>query len=300
MFEGILCPTATPFDAQGQVDLKAYDRLLGSLLAAGVHTLIPGGTTGEYYAQTTQERASVIKAAADRAKGKARLIAGTNSARPAETIELSLYAKSLGYEGVMLAAPFYSLPTTGELIGHFRAVAKAIKMPILLYNFPARTGVDMNAEFLDAMRDVPEVKGIKESSGSMARFLDHILNRQDALEIVSGADDQALDHFVWGAKGWVAGAANILPAEHVALYEAGVVRKDYRAARAIMGELLPLFMLMEGGGKYLQYCKYGCELLGVPVGGVRSPLGPLTDAERANFRALFERARGAVAAAKAA
>jgi 4-hydroxy-tetrahydrodipicolinate synthase len=300
MFEGILAVTATPFAKDGSVDLKAYAPLVDSLIAAKVHALIPGGTTGEYYAQTTQERMSVIKVAAERAKGKVPLIAGTNSARPAETVELSLYAKSLGYDAVMLAAPFYSLPTTGELIEHFRAVAGAIKMPILLYNFPARTGVDMNAEFLDAMKGVPEIRGIKESSGSMARFLDHILNRQGQLDVISGADDQALDHFLWGAKGWVAGASNILPAEHVALYDAAVVRKDLLAARAIMGKMLPLFMLMEGGGKYLQYVKYGCEILGIPVGDVRPPLGPLTDAERANFRELFAMARGAIAAAKAA
>lgn len=300
MFEGILAVTVTPFAADHALDLKAYDPLVDSLLARRVHALIPGGTTGEYYAQSTDERKQVLKAAADRAKGKTMLIAGTNSARPSETIELSLYAKSLGYDAVMLAAPYYSLPTTPELIGHFKMVAAAIRMPILLYNFPARTGVDMNAEFLDAMRAVPEVKGIKESSGSMARFLEHILERSDHLDVISGADDQAFDHFAWGAKGWVAGASNILPAEHMALYEAPVVRKDLTAARDIMRRILPLFMLLEGGGKYLQYVKYGCELLGMPVGSVRPPLGGLTEAEKAKFRELFAQVRGAGLVSKAA
>jgi 4-hydroxy-tetrahydrodipicolinate synthase len=292
MFEGILAVPVTPFTADQSLDLKAYDKLLDSQLAAKVNALVIGGTTGEYYAQTTEERKQVLKAAAERAKGKTMLVAGTNSARPSETIELSRYAKSIGYDAVMLAAPYYSLPTTAELIGHFKSVAGAIGMPILLYNFPARTGVDMNPEFLDAMRAVPEIRGIKESSGSMPRFLEHILERADDLDVISGADDQAFDHLAWGAKGWVAGAANILPREHVALYQA-VVRKDLAAAKAIMHQILPLFMLLEGGGKYLQYVKYGCEILGIPVGQVRPPLGPLDDAEKARFRELFGKARGA-------
>lgn len=300
MFAGIIAVTITPFGADGSLDLRAYDQLVDSLLASRVHALLPGGTTGEYYAQTTDERKQVLKAAADRARGKTMLIAGTNSARPAETVELSLYAKSLGYDAVMLAAPYYSLPTTSELIGHFKSIASQISMPILLYNFPARTGVDMGPDFLEAMRAVPEIRGIKESSGSMARFLEHVLERSDWLDVISGADDQAFDHFAWGAKGWVAGASNILPAEHMALYDAAVVRKDLTAAREIMRQILPLFMLLEGGGKYLQYVKYGCEILGIPAGQVRPPLGPLTEEEKARFRELFAQARGAGISARAA
>src|SRR5262249_8745124 len=109
-------------------------------------------------------------------------------------------------------------------------------------------------------------------------------------EIVCGADDQALEYFLWGAQSWVAGASNFLPAQHVALYRAVHIKRDAALARSIMTDLLPLFMLMEQGGKYLQYCKYGCALAGVPVGDPRRPLMPLNATERAAFRQLYARA----------
>jgi len=231
---------------------------------------------------------------------RAQLIAGANSARPAEIVELGLFAKRLGYEALMLAAPYYSLPTTAELVDHFKAVAKAVKLPIMLYNFPARTGVDLDSRFYDGVSNVAEIVAIKESSGSIARMYDHIVNRAKKLELVCGADDQALDYFLWGSRSWVAGASNILPAEHVALYDACVKRRDFIGGRAIMDKLLPLFLLMEGGGKYLQYVKHGCELLGLPIGQVRAPLGGLSNEEKANFARLFSVARGAGMRSKAA
>jgi 4-hydroxy-tetrahydrodipicolinate synthase len=220
--------------------------------------------------------------------GRAKLFAGTNSARPAEILELSLYAKELGYEGLMLASPFYSLPTTAELVAHFKRIDKAVDLPILLYNFPARTGVDMSLEFLTGIRAAKNIFAIKESSGSITRLHELLIDFSQRFEIVCGADDQALEYFLWGAKSWVAGASNFLPAQHVALYDACVLRRDIEGGRQIMRRLLPLFMLMEQGGKYLQYCKYGCELAGVPVGMARLPMLPLSTDEKARFRSLYE------------
>jgi 4-hydroxy-tetrahydrodipicolinate synthase len=289
---GILTVTVTPFDRDGKVDLDAYGRNLDHVTAKGVHYVVPCGTTGEYYSLTTEERRTILRFVAETIRGRARLLAGTNSARAGEILELSLYAKELGYEGLMLAAPYYSLPTTEELAAHFKWLDQAVGLPILLYNFPARTGVDMSPAFLEAIRPARNVFAIKESSGSITRLHELLLNFSDRLEIVCGADDQALEYFLWGCRSWVAGASNFLPAQHVALYEACVLRQDFAAGRELMRRLLPLFMLMEQGGKYLQYCKYGCELAGVKVGGVRPPLLPLGDEEKAAFRVLYEAAVG--------
>jgi len=297
---GILTVTVTPFDKAGRVDLEAYGRIMDHVLAKGVHYIVPCGTTGEYFNLTTEERKTILRFVADNIKGRARLMAGTNSARPAEILELSLYAKELGYEGLMLASPFYSLPTTPELVAHFKWIAKETGLPILLYNFPARTGVDMSPEFLRGIRSVKNIFAIKESSGSIARMHELLADFADQLEIVCGADDQALEYFLWGARSWVAGGSNFLPAEHVGLYEACVLRKDIEAGRALMRRIMPVFMVMEQGGKYLQYCKYGCELAGVPVGNTRPPLLPLTDAEKKQFRALYEAAIDGTSARAAA
>jgi 4-hydroxy-tetrahydrodipicolinate synthase len=289
-FEGILTVTLTPFDGDGAVDFDAYERLIEHVLDKGVHTVIPCGTTGEYYALSGDERRQIMTFVAERVDGRAKLLAGTNATTTNEVIDLSRFAREAGYEGVMLAAPYYSLPTPEELATHFEAVAEATQMPILLYNFPARTGVDLGPELLEALRPVDQVVGIKESSGSIARLHELLVNFADRYEIVCGADDQALEYFLWGSESWVAGASNFLPAEHVALYDTCVRKRDAEGGLKIMRKLLPLFMLMEQGGKYIQFCKYGCELAGVPTGGTRAPLTPLSSAERQRFAELYERA----------
>ncbi len=299
-FEGVMAVVVTPFDSNGAIDFGALGRHIDFLLANGVSAILPGGTTGEYYAQTTEERKRVLAFAAERAAGKARLVAGTNSARPAETIELSNHAEVLGYEALMLAAPFYSLPSTPELAQHFRHLAANTALPIILYNFPARTGVDMNREFLEQVSDIEAICAIKESSGSFARMLEHILYFDKRIQRICGADDQAVDGFLWGAKSWIAGASNFLPAEHVALYEACVLKQDFVLGQKLMHAMLPVFHLLEQGGKYIQYVKYGCELAGSPVGESRRPLLGLTDDDKARFRRLYDALKSAKAGRLAA
>jgi 4-hydroxy-tetrahydrodipicolinate synthase len=287
-FEGIMSVVVTPFDSRGEVDLAALGRQVDFLLANGIHWIIPGGTTGEYYAQTVEERTSVMAFVAERVGRRARLAAGTNSARPDDIVALSAFAAAKGYEAIMLASPYYSLPTTADLVRHFRDMAAKTAMPIILYDFPARTGVDMTPEFLHGVADVPSICAIKESSGSFARMLEHIVSFDGRYQRIVGADDQAVDGFLWGAKSWIAGASNMLPAEHVALYQACVVRKDFVAGQTLMRAMLELFYLLENGGKYIQYVKYGCELAGVPVGDPRPPLHALSAEEKAKFRKLYE------------
>jgi 4-hydroxy-tetrahydrodipicolinate synthase len=292
-FEGIMTVIATPFAKDGSIAFDVLGKHLDFVIANGVHYIIPGGTTGEYYAQTVEERKKVLAFVAERVGTKVRLAAGTNSARPNETIELSSYAKGLGYQALMLAAPFYSLPGTQELAQHFRHIAASATLPIILYNFPARTGVDMNREFLEMIADVKAICAIKESSGSFARMLEHIVHFDGRIQRVCGADDQAVDSFLWGARSWIAGASNFLPAEHVALYETCVVKKDFLQGQKLMHTMLPMFYLLENGGKYIQYVKYGCELAGIPVGSPRQPLLPLSDAEKADFRSLYDQLKSA-------
>ncbi len=292
-FTGIMTVVVTPFDRQGAIDFAGLGKLVDGLVADGVHWIVPGGTTGEYYAQSVAERKEILAFVAERTGGRAKLAAGTNSARPSEIVELSLHAKKLGYEAAMLAAPYYSLPGTADLARHFREVAAAIDMPIILYNFPTRTGVDMNREFLEAVSEVKSICAIKESSGSFARLLEQVVCFDGRYQRICGADDQAVDHFLWGAKAWIAGASNFLPAEHVALYDACVAKQDFVRGQKLMQALLPLFYLLENGGKYIQYTKYGCELAGHPAGDPRPPLYRLSDREKSDFKSLYEGVKSA-------
>lgn len=292
-FEGIINVITTPFDKDGSLDLEALGKHIEFVIAGGVHAILPGGSTGEYYAQSTAERREVLSFVAKKVKGRLPIYAGTNSMRSDEIVELSNYAAEIGYQAIMLAAPPYSLPDRSELIGHFRNIAKQTSLPIILYNFPARTGVDMDLEFLRGVADVEAVCAIKESSGIFGRTLQHVMHFDKRYQRICGFDDQALDQFLWGARSWIAGASNFLPAEHVALYEACVVKGDWKLGKQIMATMLPMIYLLENGGKYIQYIKFGCELAGVPVGRMRPPMGGLTAEEEKNFRRLYEELKAA-------
>ena len=241
---------------------------------------------------TMDERKRQLAFVAERFKGRVGLVAGTNSVRPADSFELNAYARDLGYQALMMASPFYSLPSLGELVDHFRKVAAATPLPIILYNFPARTGVDMTPEFLEAVKDVPNIVGIKESSGSMGRTLEQVL-RLPNLQRLIGNDDQAVDNFLWGSRAWIAGGSNCIPAEHVALYKATVVKKDFILGQRIMAGMLPLLNHLETCGKFLQCVKYGTELTGLARGVARPPLLELSEAEKSAFRAIFDKVKSA-------
>ncbi len=289
--DGIHTVIVTPFNALGQIDAAVLRDHIDWLLEAGVHALIPGGTTGEFYAQSAAERAEVLEVVTDAVQGRVPLLAGVNSTHPDETLELAAYARDLGYVGLLVAPPPYSLPSHDELEHHVRRLASDIGLEIMLYNFPARTGVDMTTDFLRRLVDVPEVVAVKESSGSIAKLHDLVVDLDGRFTPVCGADDQALEFFLWGARAWVAGASNFLPRAHVQLYETCVVQRDIERGRALMTDLLPLFSLLEGEGKYVPYVKAATEAVGIPVGPCRPPLQRLDAAEQARLDGLLDRLR---------
>ena len=287
-FKGIIAVIVTPFEKDGSINYATLGKHIEFLIDNGVHAILPGGSTGEYYAQSTEERRRVLSFVAENVKGRLPLYAGTNSMRSDEIVELSNYAKELGYEAIMLAAPPYAIPSGPELVGHFRNIAAKTSLPIILYNFPGRTAVDMDVDFLNSATDIEALCAIKESSGSFGRMLQHVMLFDKRYQRICGFDDQALDQFLWGAQSWIAGASNFLPAEHVALYEACVVKGDWKRGKEIMATMMPMIYLLENGGKYIQYVKLGCELAGIPVGSMRPPMGPLTADEQTNFRRLYK------------
>jgi 4-hydroxy-tetrahydrodipicolinate synthase len=220
-----------------------------------------------------------VLVAVEASAGRVPVIAGTNAGSTREVVASSRQAERLGCAGVMLAPPYYSLPQPEELLEHFRAVDSAIGIPIMLYNYPGRTGVDMSPDFIEQLAALENVRYIKESTGELPRMTELMRRCGDRLGVFCGCDTLSLPSLMVGAIGWVGGVVNVLPASHARLYELAVVRKDYDAARALFYELLPILELMEGGGKYTQWVKAGCGLMGHPCGPPRGPLGPATQAE---------------------
>jgi 4-hydroxy-tetrahydrodipicolinate synthase len=284
--KGVLPALVTPFDADGKIDFKAFESLLTHLREAGVNGWVPNGSTGEYFSQSTEERREVLQFVKDFAQPGEILIAGTNAPATREVIEQTAMAKEIGYDTVLLAPPFYTRPTQDELIRHYETVLGAVDVNIVLYSYPAKDGSDISFELMDYFADNPRVLGIKESSGSLQRAIDIASRYEGRLQLVSGSDDIALDFMFWGADSWICGPSNCMGKACCDLdrtFRSG----DLDKAKGMMKTLYRAMNILESG-KFVQKIKYGCELQGLPVGECRAPLGPLTDDEKAEFRAAME------------
>lgn len=271
--EGVYVPVVTPFDPRGDVDLDTLAAVVEHVLSAGVRGIVACGTTGEYYALTDDERLAVMRTIHTAAEGRAVLVAGCNSGATRQSVALAVAARDLGYDAVMLAAPPTSLPQQHELAAHFVAVAESAGLPTILYNYPARAGVEIGLECLDQVAGHPLIVGLKESSGDFSRLLTILHRHAGELTLVCGSDDQAADYFFWGVRGWLAGTANVLPREHVEILEAAS-SGDHDRARRLFARLLPWVQHMEAGA-YNQKAKLGLRHLGLDCGEVRPPLLPL-------------------------
>ena len=287
-FEGVHAPLVTPFKADGEIDHEQLGKHAVDLAGRGLSGLGVGGTTGEYYALSFEERVRTFHTVAQAAGGKTFLTAGINATTTREVLRLGQEAKKAGLSALLLAAPYYAQPTQDELLQHMLAVDDSLDMPIMLYNFPARTGTDIGDRVLEELLERPNFVAMKESTGDIAHLHHLATHFRNKLVLSCGMDDQALEFFVWGARSWVAGAANFLPEVHVELLEACVKRGDFVAGRELMTQLLPVLELLERSGKFIQYVRYGCELAGTHVGNARAPLGSLTDDERREFAKLVE------------
>lgn len=293
-FEGIYTPAITPLDTAGQIDKKAFADVLESLMAAGVHGIIIGGSTGEYYAHTAQERFDLGSLAKEVIGSRTALIIGTGAVRTEDSIEYAKAAKAIKADAILVGSPPYALPTEQENAEHALAIDRAADLPIMLYNYPGRMSVSMGREFFRTVCAASKnFVAIKESSGQTGQL--HMLAREfPNLAVSCGWDDQALEFFAWGARSWVCAGSNFLPAEHIALYRACAVEKDFDKGRRIMSAMLPLMDFLEEG-KFVQSIKHGCEIVGLRSGGVRAPLKGLNDDEKQRLQTIVTELKREVA-----
>ena len=288
-FRGIYVAAVTPMTAKSEVDYNTLASFTDGLIASGVDGVIPLGSTGEFYALTPEERRDVLKGTIEAAGGRVPVLAGTNAGSTQDVVSYSRQTEKLGASGLLLAAPFYSLPTLDELYEHFKAVNDAIGIPIMLYNYPGRTGVDLTPDFVERLTALSNIKYIKESTGDVTRVSELIKRLEGRIEVFCGGDLVPLESFVLGAVGWVGGIANVLPKSHVKLFDLAVVKGDFVAARKFFYEIFDSLQIIETSGKYTQYVKAGCEIMGRPVGSPRMPLGPVTKEEYAKLEEILSK-----------
>ncbi|MDA7474951.1 dihydrodipicolinate synthase family protein [Planktomarina temperata] len=273
-FEGIYTPVITPYHNDFSLNQDALEATINRLIEAGVHGLIIAGTTGEYYAQSTDERVEMMSVAHEIIAGRRPMIVGTGAIRTEDSILYAKAAKKAGADALLIATPPYAYPTGREIALHALAIDRAADLPAMLYNYPGRMCVNMDEETLDRLGRSPNFCAIKESSGDPNRL--HMLARDyPHIALSCGMDDQALEFFAWGARSWVCAGSNFSPEAHIALYQSCAVEGNFTKGRAIMSAMLPLMRVLEQGGKFVQCIKYGLTLRGVDAGPPRKPLQPL-------------------------
>ncbi len=285
-FEGIYTPIVTPYHEDFSVDYERLGEIVEFLIEAGVSGIISAGTTGEYYAQTMQERFDLMAFLQQKIGSRVSYIVGTGAIRTEDSIEYARQALKTGADALLVATPPYAVPTEHEVAMHALAIDQAANLPIMLYNYPGRMGVNMGEEFLELVGSSPNFCAIKESSGDVKRI--HTLaNNYAQLQLSCGMDDQALEFFAWGARSWVCAGSNFAPEIHIAMYQACVLEGDFDKGRRIMSAMMPLMQVLEQGGKFVQYVKHGMSTRSLPVGPPRKPLQALNKDEKLSLEKVL-------------
>lgn len=291
--QGAFTALVTPFSADGsQVDLDALGALVEAQIAGGISGLVPCGTTGESPTLTETEQLAVIRRTVEVAKGRVPVIAGTGSFSTAKTVAASKAALEAGADGVMIVMPYYNKPTQAGLVQHVLEVAAAIpKAPIILYNIPGRTSIDLGVDAtVTIFERAPNVIGIKDATGNVVRC-QHVINRLgDRVSILSGDDALTLPMMASGARGVISVTSNLYPkevSEVCRLANAG----NFVDARAKHLALVPVHdvMFVESNPAPI---KAALELRGRMNAAVRSPLVPASDETRAKVLATIDRYEG--------
>ena len=279
LFKGVITALITPL-RDGNVDEAAFEALLERQIAAGVHGVVPMGTTGESASLTLDEHRQVVELCVRVAAGRIRVIAGAGASATDKAIDMARHAKSVGADGALVVAPYYNRPSQAGLQSHFEAIADAVELPLLLYNVPARTGVDLADETVAALARHPNIVGIKDATGDMARVSWMRANISGAFDLISGDDASFLGYAAHGGVGVISVVSNVAPEGMVALWNA-IQAGDLALARSWQDRLIGLHRGLFADSspsptKYalsrMQLCTEEMRLPLVPTGAAARPI----------------------------
>ena len=288
-WSGVFPAATTQFDAALALDLPATQRVQAALIKDGVHGLVLIGTVGEGNSLCAEEKRRVLAAALEVSAGKLPVIAGVSEFTTTAAVEFVRDAERLGADGFMLLPAMVYVPTAAELETHFRAVAAATGLPIMLYNNPPSYRVNIDLPTLTRLAEVPNIVAIKESAPDTRRFTDIFNSLGERFVLFAGLDDVAFEGLTLGARGWVSGLTNAFPAESLMLYEA-LSKGDLQRARQIYRWFMPLLHL-DAEHDLVQSIKLAEQVMGRGSERVRPPRLVLSGERRAAVMAMIETAR---------
>lgn len=287
-WSGVLPAVTTQFDANLQVDLAATRAVQSALIEDGVHGLVALGTVGENNSLTAEEKRAVLRTAVEAARGQVPVVAGVSELTTGAAVAFARDAEAIGATGLMLLPAMVYVPTPRELEFHFRSVAEATRLPIMLYNNPPAYRVSIDVDTLGRLSNVPNIVAVKESSPDPRRFTDVVNACGDRFVLFAGLDDLVFEGVALGARGWISGLTNAFPRESLALYEALRVG-DLARARSLYRWFMPLLHL-DAGHDLVQAIKLAEQIMGRGSERVRPPRLPLAGARREEVVSLVERA----------
>lgn len=290
-FGRLISAIVTPFDERLQVDAAAFNRLVDYLIEEQRHdSIVVSGTTGESPTLTDEEKLELFAAGVKQAAGRCRIIAGTGSNDTAHSIHLTQAAEKTGVDGILLVAPYYNRPSEEGLYRHFKAVAESTSLPIMIYNIPARTGIQLSAELTIRLSQIPNIVASKESHSDFDSLTRLIAGASPGFRVYSGDDSLTLPMMSVGAHGIVSVASHIVGSRMKDMIES-FVRGDVPGAAQIHGELFPVFHGLFNCPHRVPSpapVKHALQLRGFDVGGLRLPLVPVTEEEGRFIAALLK------------
>ena len=285
-FRGVYTVMITPVDADGRANLAALADFTNWQIEQGIHGLIPLGSTGEFLSLSEEDWDAVARTVIDTAAGRVPVLIGTGAEDTREAVRLSKKAEAFGADGVMIIPPFYSTPTDDELVQHYKTIAEAISIPIMVYNNPATSNVDMKPELLARIAEIKGCDYVKESTLEVFRIRDII--RLAGKNMTPFGGIMGFESFLMGAEGWVAVASNVAPGPMARIFELAADEKKYDEAKALYLEWLPIINAV-GGQAYVAGSKSLLTHMGFAAGNPLPPRLPLPAEMDAEMKALVER-----------
>ncbi|OFW46747.1 MAG: 4-hydroxy-tetrahydrodipicolinate synthase [Actinobacteria bacterium RBG_13_35_12] len=283
--KGIIPPIVTPLDENENVNKKVISRMVNYLIKGGVHGLFPLGSTGEGYGLSFSQKKEIIETVVETTNKRVPVYAGTGAITTKEAIRLTRLASDIGVDAVSVVTPFFIKPNEIELYNHYQSIASSTSLPIILYNNPGLTGINLSVDLVVKLSQIDNIVGIKDSSGDMAQAAEYIRRTGDDFAVLAGRDILIYGFLAYGGKGAVASTANIVPQIVVKIYEE-YQKGNYAEALKAQFQLAPLRVAFNLGS-FPVIMKEGLKLLGIDVGYTLKPIEPLTEEAREKLKEVL-------------
>jgi 4-hydroxy-tetrahydrodipicolinate synthase len=279
---GIIPAVVTPVDDNEELNEAALRRLVNFIIQGGVHGLFATGSQGEFWAFNVEEKQRRWEVVKEETAGRVPVYVGTAAVTTREAIALTQTAERVGVDAVSILTPFFVAPSQQELYAHYVAIAEVTSLPIILYTNPARTGVSLKPETLAKLSEIPNIVGVKDSSGDLSLTAEYIRVTPENFAVLMGRDTLILAGLLYGVKGAIAATANVVPALVVSIYERFKVG-DLDGARRAQEALAPL-RLAFSWGTFPVVIKEALDLMGLEAGPARAPVGPMSREQRGRLK----------------